>query len=112
MNVAIVGCRWFNDPQVFVEALLDDAPKFSLILTGDCKGTDRMVRDILSKWYCVRVFEADWLHHGLSAGPRRNARIVANADYVIAFWDGKSRGTRNTIELAHKKGIPVRVVRI
>ena len=34
-----------------------------------------------------------------------------NADDIIAFWDGKSKGTAKMVEIAKKKGIPVRVVR-
>lgn len=31
------------------------------------------------------------------------------ADALIAFWDGKSRGTKNMIELATKQGLKVRI---
>ena len=34
------------------------------------------------------------------------------ADALIAFWDGKFRGTRNIIDFANLEGIPVKVVRI
>ena len=30
---------------------------------------------------------------------------------TYAFWDGKSRGTKNMIDLANMKGIPVRIIR-
>ena len=32
------------------------------------------------------------------------------ADYLIAFWDGKSKGTSLMINLAKEKGLKVRVV--
>jgi hypothetical protein len=32
------------------------------------------------------------------------------ADALVAFWDGKSRGTKHMIDLANKSGIQVRVV--
>jgi hypothetical protein len=34
------------------------------------------------------------------AGLRRNSRIVGDADRVVAFWDGESRGTADTIRKA------------
>lgn len=34
----------------------------------------------------------------------RNKEIVSEADLVIVFWDGKSKGTKNTIELCKKMG--------
>ena len=33
------------------------------------------------------------------------------ADALIAFWDGESRGTKNMIELAKKKGLKIRIVK-
>ena len=33
------------------------------------------------------------------------------ADALIAFWDGKSRGTKNMIDTATKRGLKVAVVR-
>ena len=55
------------------------------------------------------VIAADWERLGRSAGPIRNAELVRNADEVVAFWDGRSRGTLNTVVLAIRAGIPVRV---
>ncbi len=39
-----------------------------------------------------------------AAGPRRNQLIVARCTDVIAFWDGKSPGTLDTIRKAMKAG--------
>jgi hypothetical protein len=39
-----------------------------------------------------------------SAAKRRNAWIVEDADHVVAFWDGSSRGTLDTIARAEKAG--------
>jgi hypothetical protein len=57
---------------------------------------------------------ADWARFGKSAGPRRNAEIVAlGADLVIAFpLPGpreRSRGTWDCIDRAEAAGIPVEV---
>lgn len=40
----------------------------------------------------------------------RNQWIVDAADRLVAFWNGRSRGTVDTIEKADKKGIPVDIV--
>lgn len=34
----------------------------------------------------------------------RNADIVGEAEHVVAFWDGRSRGTANSIETARRLG--------
>ena len=36
---------------------------------------------------------------------------ASGADALIAFWDGKSRGTKNMIDTATKRGLQVAVVR-
>ena len=36
--------------------------------------------------------------------------MADHADMLIAFWDGKSRGTQNMIKTARKAGLSVRVI--
>lgn len=45
------------------------------------------------------------------AGIMRNAVMADNADALIAYWDGISRGTKNMIDEARKKGLAVRIKR-
>lgn len=72
-----------------------------------------MLADEIARGYAltVRLFPADWEQHGRSAGILRNNDMLdTNPDLVIAFWDGKSRGTWHTINEARRRGIPVDVV--
>ena len=61
----------------------------------------------------TEVFGADWNTHGHAAGPIRNAQMVETMDpgnpthLVVAAWDGKSRGTKSTIDLALKRGLQI-----
>ena len=48
----------------------------------------------------TRVHPADWKALGRRAGPLRNTAIVADADYLVAFWDLRSRGTADAIDKA------------
>ena len=57
----------------------------------------------------VHRFPADWEKYGRSAGPRRNKEMAEYADALIAIWDGKSRGTKNMIDEAKKRGLSVYV---
>lgn len=43
------------------------------------------------------------------AGHVRNTQMADYADALIAFWDGKSTGTKNMIDTAKKKGLKVLV---
>lgn len=59
----------------------------------------------------TKIFEPDWKKYGKAAGVIRNKEIVAAADHVLAFWDGKSRGTKNSIDHANKMNKKLVVVR-
>ena len=48
------------------------------------------------------IFLPDWKKHGKSAGFLRNTDIVNEAEFVIAFWNGISKGTKDSIEKAEK----------
>ena len=58
-----------------------------------------------------RITKAQWEKYGKSAGPRRNRAMAQVADCLVAFWDGKSRGTKNMIEEALKRGLEIHVHR-
>jgi hypothetical protein len=57
----------------------------------------------------MRIIRPDWNSYGKSAGFVRNRQIIKAADMVIAFWNGKSRGTENSIQIAKElnKGLVV-----
>ena len=48
------------------------------------------------------ITDADWARYGRGAGHRRNADMVAAANYVLILWDGISSGTKNDIDLCKK----------
>lgn len=59
---------------------------------------------------------ADWNNDGKSAGYKRNIRMheyISKKDDrgVIAFWDGQSKGTQHSFELAKKYKNPIRIIR-
>jgi len=112
MKVAIVGSREFARMERVNEcvALL---PSDSVVISGNARGVDRAAEEAArQRGLKVISLPAQWDKYGKSAGYRRNADIVKLADRVIAFWDGISKGTLHTINLAKQKGIPVEIVRI
>ena len=82
------------------------------IVSGMARGADRMAFQF-AKENNVQVYEfpADWGTHGKAAGHIRNAEMAKFADGLLAFWDGKSRGTANMIQTMERMGKPVRVIR-
>ena len=61
--------------------------------------------------HALQYFPANWERYGRSAGYRRNVQMAENADALVAFWDGKSMGTRHMISAAKSHGLRVRVVK-
>jgi predicted Rossmann fold nucleotide-binding protein DprA/Smf involved in DNA uptake len=113
MNIAIVGSRSWKAAHVIrdtIDSLRLNHPDLTII-SGGARGVDRIAAAYARECgVAVVEYHADWRRHGRKAGPMRNREIVAAADEVIAYWDGTSAGTNNTIELARLKGIPVEIV--
>lgn len=118
MIVAIVGSRDFPkltrvDQRIAqlrdFQASCDIPVK---IISGGARGIDSRARVVCRDYGYIADFEefpADWESDGKAAGYKRNERLIEMADLVIAFWDGESKGTKHTIDLAlkHKKHLEV-----
>ena len=48
--------------------------------------------------------------YGKVAPLSRNLEIISYADMVLAFWDGKSRGTKFVIDNCKKINKPIRII--
>ena len=101
MILAVVGSRtWSDRERVFAEIAKANP---SEIVSGGAVGPDSFAEEWARQNNIpVTVFKPDWDKHGKSAGFVRNKQIIDKADYVLAFWDGKSRGTAHSISLAKK----------
>ena len=81
-----------------------------VILSGHRYGADLLgERYAAERKYGLLIYQAEWSQYGIRAGIMRNKQMVDEADALIAFWDGKSRGTKSTIDFAKEAGLPVRV---
>ncbi len=73
------------------------------IISGGARGADALAKDFARDHKLSYVeYPADWNKHGKAAGFIRNQHIVDACDVVLAFWDGKSRGTKDTLNKAAK----------
>lgn len=117
-RVIIAGSRSFDDYDLLrrrCDEILKDRRSSSeiVIVSGTAPGTDSLgERYAREKGFAVDRRPADWNTYGKAAGPIRNAQMAKVADALIAFWDGKSRGTHHMISLARKKGLDVHVIPI
>ena len=105
MNIAIIGSRDFNDYELIVSEIkkLDLHTDDIKIVSGGAKGADRLGEKYADdNNYEKIIYKAEWKRYGGGAGIIRNRLIIKESDIVIAFWDGKSKGTKSSIEIAKK----------
>jgi len=82
--------------------------KVTEVVSGHARGIDRLgERWAAENGIPVKLFVPDWDKDGKRAGLLRNAEMAEYADALIAIWDGASRGTKNMIDNAEKKGLKV-----
>ena len=80
------------------------------VLSGHCHGADLLGEAYArERGFDLETYEAEWTRYGPAAGPKRNAAMAEKADALMCFWNGRSRGTRNMIEEAMRRGLKVRV---
>lgn len=101
MKIAIVGSRDFARLDL-VTAYIEALPMDTVVVSGGARGVDSVAVEAAERRGLVTVtYPADWDAYGKGAGFIRNQLIVDQADKVVAFWDGKSKGTRDTMRKAH-----------
>lgn len=113
MKVIIAGGRKFND-----YSLLSSVCDYMLqnqhyieIISGTAKGADKLGEKYAEeRGYKIIPFPADWQLYGKAAGYKRNQLMAQNADALICFWDGVSKGSKHMIDLAEKEGLKVKIV--
>ena len=115
-KVIIAGCRDFADYELLKEKcdfyLQNKEKEDIVIVSGHASGADALgERYAQERGLQLETYPADWKVHGRAAGSIRNAKMASVAHTLIAFWNGKSRGTKNMIDTATKRGLKVSVVR-
>ena len=114
MKIIIAGGRDFKSYELLkykCDIILKNVKTPIEIVSGKAKGADFLGETYaIEKGYEISYFPAGWEKHGKSAGVIRNEQMANYADALIAFWDGKSRGTKNMIELAKKNNLAVKII--
>ncbi len=110
MRVLVCGGRDYADYDAVAQELDDYRKRVShlVIIQGGASGADALAREWCARSFVdYHNFPADWRRHGRSAGPIRNAKMIAEGrpDVVIAFPGG--RGTADMCRQASAAGIPV-----
>lgn len=110
MKIGVVGSRDFDD-YINLEKELNKIEGITEIVSGGAKGADTLAREFAEKNDIkLTEFKPNYEQYGRGAPIRRNKEIVEYSDQIIAFCDCKSRGTKNTIDIAEKQNKPVTII--
>ncbi|MBO4265060.1 MAG: DUF2493 domain-containing protein [Clostridia bacterium] len=112
MRVAVVGSRrLYGNAYEIIKANIP--ANTSEIISGGAVGVDALAeRYAKENGIRFRAFLPDYDKNGRNAPLIRNIEIIKNAQLVLAFWDGYSRGTAFTIAKCVDMGVPVKVIRM
>ncbi len=125
IRLIIAGTRDFHcydivksEAASFVQELKEQSKGCTVtIVSGGARGAD-LLGERFAKEYGFKLmrFPADWKVYGKQAGPVRNRQMLNYAKEeqgaLLAFWDGKSRGTKNMIDIAKDADIIIKIVPI
>ena len=107
-RVVIAGCRDYDnydEAKEYIDFCLSNIRKENkiIIVSGCASGADAIgERYAKENGFKVERYPADLKAYGRSAGPKRNKQMAEASDYVICFWDEKSKGTKSMIAYAKK----------
>lgn len=105
MKVVIAGSRNFNNYDLVEKTIEKLGLEIDEVVYGGANGADYLGLLWARKHKVkVKTFLAEWSVYSDAAGPLRNKQMAEYGDYLLAFWDGKSPGTRSMINEMKKKG--------
>lgn len=126
LRIIVAGGRTFKDYLLLENKILEllteyegcgcGTPENVKFVSGTARGADVLGAQFTYTYgYDVIRFPANCDRYGKSAGYRRNTEMAQYASekghrgVLIAFWDDKSRGTKNMIDLGKRYGLDVHV---
>jgi uncharacterized phage-like protein YoqJ len=109
MKLAIIGSRDIDN--LNLDEYIKEKPE--LVISGGAKGIDT----IAWKWALennieIKVHRPNYNKDGKWAALKRNDIIIDESDKIIAFWNGKSTGTKYVIDRAKKLNKPLEIILI
>lgn len=114
IKVIVAGTRTFKN-YYFLKNKLDflfqnfDKNKIEIVC-GCCDGPDTMgMKYAFENNFSIKFFEPDW-SKGKSAGPIRNEEMAKYSDYLVLFWNGKSKGAYDMLCKGQKYNLKIKVI--
>ncbi len=113
-NIGIVGSRSFNNREVLdsvLSKIMLSEGKPTNVVSGGASGADTLGSDWADdNGVSKLIFEPRYSDfpkktRRWEAPKARNTTIVENSDVLVAFWDMKSTGTKDSIDKALARGV-------
>lgn len=131
MKIIVAGTRYFSNYNLLHEKLdhlLQNVTEEIFIVSGKASGADQLgelyakakgytILEYPAKWRdltlkpCVVKYRRDGTPYNALAGHNRNEEMAKIADACVCFWDGRSTGTQNMINLAKQYHLKLRIIR-
>lgn len=98
MRVAIIGSRSITmDAYPILEQFMPKGT--SEIVSGGADGADALAEEYARRNHLpLKTFRPDYERYHKTAPLQRNLSIIRYSDFVLALWDGTSRGTAHAIQ--------------
>jgi hypothetical protein len=111
MKVAVIGSRGFNNYELVKKTLTNI--EITLLVSGGADGADSLgERYAIENNIETKIFLPDWEKYKRAAGMIRNTDIVNESELVVAFWDGTSKGTLDSINKAKKTNKKIIIINL
>lgn len=112
----IAGGRDFSDYSLALKTLddyetLDAGGRSIVVVSGGARGADA-IGEMWAKarGHTISRMTPDWNLYGRRAGLVRNTDLVNACSDAVVFWDGSSRGTKDTITKLQAAGKTHRII--
>ena len=122
MKVCILDSRSIDQAEKVIPIIdkffKDHVSGSPVILSGGAKGVDQITKAYAkaNSLHLIEFLPYHLLDKNVEFSSKyffiRNKQMIDNADKVLVFWDGKSKGTEYGIKYTQKKGIPIMILKI
>lgn len=117
MKLIIAGSRSFNNYKLLKQEVEKYIVELGvdindvIVVSGGARGADTLGEMFaLENLLKIEYYTALWERYGKQAGYKRNVEMGDNADALIAFWDGESKGTLHMINYMKALNKPVKII--
>ena len=115
MVISVIGSRGFANYEQLTQELDNlvrtTGQPITAIVSGGALGADTMAAEYArERGIDLVVHRPDYAKFGRLAPLIRNQAIIDACTLVVAFWDGRSKGTAHSLRLAKRRGIKMVVI--